>query len=83
MYFTYVAQSIEFPDKYYKGHTENLEVRLVQHNSGMTQSIRHLIPVKIVYYESFDDLDTSIKTEKYWKTAAGRRYLKTKISQGG
>jgi len=31
---------------------------------------------KIIYFESFETLEDAIKREKYFKTAAGRRFLK-------
>ena len=53
MYYAYVLKSIDH-DYFYKGHCENLNKRLLQHNSGMTESIRPYIPFKIVYYEIFN-----------------------------
>ncbi|WP_354356433.1 GIY-YIG nuclease family protein [Pedobacter sp. UYP30] len=38
----------EKTDYYYKGHCQNLEERLKQHNSGMTKSIIPYIPFRIV-----------------------------------
>ncbi|MBV4356310.1 GIY-YIG nuclease family protein [Pinibacter aurantiacus] len=75
MYFAYVIQCINFPDYFYKGHCENLEVRLKQHNSLKTKSNKHYAPFRIVYFEPFDTRDQAILKEKYWKTGAGRRYL--------
>jgi putative endonuclease len=76
MSYTYVIKSIEF---YYKGHSENIDKRLVQHNSGMTTSIKKFAPFKVVYFETFNTREEAIKREKYFKSAAGRRYLKTKL----
>jgi putative endonuclease len=42
----------------------------------MTASIRPYIPFKIVYFESFETEQESIAREKYFKSAAGRRFLK-------
>ena len=82
MCFAYVAQSINTPNYLYKGHCENLQIRLQQHNSGQTKSNRPYIPLKIIYYESFDTQEASIKCEKYWKTASGRRYLQRVLKNG-
>ena len=79
MYYTYVLKSEHF-DYYYKGHCQELEQRLKEHNSGMTLSIRQYIPFRIVYFERFTSLEEAIQREKYFKTAAGRRFLKSKIS---
>jgi len=79
MYYAYVIKSIEH-DFFYKGHCEDLEVRLRQHNSGLTQSIKSYIPFKLVYSESFQTRSEAVAREKYFKSAAGRRFLKSKIS---
>ena len=78
MYYAYVLKSLKF-DFYYKGHCQNIEERLVQHNSGMTSSIKKYAPFKVVYFEEFESREEAIKREKYFKSAAGRRFLKTKL----
>jgi len=79
MYFAYVIKSIHH-DFYYKGHCENLENRLAQHNSGMTESIRPYIPFILIYSEQFDTREEAVKREKYFKSSAGRRFLKSKLA---
>ena len=78
MYFAYVLKSIEH-EYFYKGHCSDLERRILQHNSGMTKSLRPYIPFRLVYFECFNTEAEAIKREKYFKTSAGRRYLKTKL----
>ena len=78
MYYTYVVKSIRH-DFYYKGHCENLDERLKQHNAGMTESIRPYIPFEIAYFEEFVTREDAIKREKYFKSSAGRRFLKKVI----
>jgi len=79
MYFTYVIKSTRH-DYYYKGHCQDMATRLAQHNSGITLSIRPYIPFQLVYIEEFGTKQESISREKYFKTAAGRRFLKTKLA---
>ena len=79
MYYAYVLKSIEHA-YFYKGHCENLEKRILQHNSGMTESLRPYIPFKIVYSENFITEAEAIAREKYFKSAAGRRFLKKKLA---
>ena len=79
MFYAYVIRSLNH-NFYYKGHCENLEVRLKQHNSGMTESIRPYIPFSLVYKEEFITREEAISREKYFKTAAGRRFLKNKLA---
>ena len=79
MFYAYVIKSIHH-DFYYKGHCEHPEERLAQHNSGMTVSIRPYLPFYLVYKEAFERRDEAIAREKYFKTSAGRRYLKNKMA---
>jgi len=79
MFYTYVIKSIN-SHHFYKGHCENLEVRLKEHNSGKTKSIKAFIPFEIVYFEKFATREEAIKREAYFKSGAGRAFLQTKIS---
>jgi putative endonuclease len=78
MFYAYVIKSLSH-DYYYKGHCRDLYARLEQHNAGKTVSIKDKIPFEVVYFEAFDSLEEAINREKYFKTAAGRRYLKVAI----
>ncbi len=80
MYHAYVLKSVGH-DYYYKGHCEDLTKRLQQHNSGMTVSIWPYVPFEIVYSEGFTTETEAIEREKYFKSAAGRRHLKTKLAR--
>ena len=76
MFFAYVIRSISTGYLY----IENLEERLKQHNSRMTESIRKYIPFEMVYFEAFETREEAIVREKYFKSAAGRRFLKLKVT---
>ena len=67
-------------DYFYKGHCQDLQKRISQHNSGMTESIKPYIPFKLVYFEEFETEKDAIDREKYFKSAAGRRFLKKKLA---
>jgi putative endonuclease len=71
MFYTYVIKSLNH-NFFYKGHCENLEARLLQHNSGLTVSTKPYVPFFLVYYEGFLTRDLAIRQEKYFKIAAGR-----------
>ncbi len=78
MYYVYVLKS-QIADFYYKGFCRDLNSRLRQHNCGMTKSNKKYVPFVIAYYEICNTKVEAIKKERYWKSAAGRRYLKSKI----
>ena len=74
MFFAYVLRSRE-TDKLYKGHCSNLENRVAGHNSNNTKSTKNRGPWEVVYFEQFNTREEAIQREKYFKTAAGRRFL--------
>jgi putative endonuclease len=78
MYYVYVIKS-KIANFYYKGFCKNLSKRLSEHNSKMTKSNKAYAPFDIIYYEKCFSIEEAFKKEKYWKTAAGRRYLKNKM----
>lgn len=78
MFYAYVLKS-KIADYYYKGHCKNLQLRLNQHNNGATQSIKPYLPFEIVYFETFATREEAVVREKYFKSAAGRRFLKLKL----
>jgi putative endonuclease len=76
MFYAYVLKSIGH-NFYYKGHCEDISKRLAQHNAGKTKSIKAYTPFVVVYYEQFSTREEAIRRERYFKSAAGRRFLKT------
>ncbi|RIJ47444.1 GIY-YIG nuclease family protein [Maribellus luteus] len=77
-YFAYVLYSQKY-NRLYKGHCQDIQIRVNQHNTGQTQSTKPFIPWSLVYFEKFDTREEAIKREKYFKTASGRRFLKHKL----
>lgn len=77
-FYTYVLKS-DKDGRLYKGHTENLETRLLQHNSGKTPSTKLYLPWVLVYFEEFSTREEAILREKYFKSGIGREFLKTKL----
>jgi len=63
--------------------TNNIERRLKEHNGGKMKSTKAFIPWEIIYFEKFQNRIEARKREKYFKSAAGRRYLKSKFSSAG
>jgi putative endonuclease len=76
-YYVYVLQNAK--GNLYKGFTSDIAKRLREHNTGVTKATRLGAPWKVVYFEEFDSKEEAIKREKYFKSAAGRRFLKTKV----
>ncbi|MFA7000132.1 MAG: GIY-YIG nuclease family protein [Candidatus Paceibacterota bacterium] len=77
MYTVYVLK--DKTNKLYKGFTNNIDRRFKEHKSGHTTTTSRMKDLEIVYKECYDDFTTARKRELYLKSAAGRRFLKTKI----
>jgi putative endonuclease len=56
--------------------SEDLQKRLNEHNSGKTKSTKPFVPWVIFHTESFSISTEARLREKYFKSAAGRRWRK-------
>ena len=70
----YVLRSLADGNRYV-GLSTDVPYRVEEHNSGKVKSTKARIPFVLVYQESFDTLAEARAREKYFKTAAGRRWL--------
>ncbi|MBP9748295.1 MAG: GIY-YIG nuclease family protein [Candidatus Pacebacteria bacterium] len=78
MYTVYVLQDEK--GKLYKGFTNNLARRFRDHVSGNgSRSTSLMGSLEIIYTEEYDTLKEARNREVYLKSAAGRRFLKTKM----
>lgn len=62
MYYTYVLKS-KVDGFTYIGYTSDLRERVKDHNSGKTRSIKHRIPLELVYYEAYKNKTDARKRE--------------------
>ncbi len=65
----------------YVGHTNNVEKRLMEHNSGQVTATKAYRPWSILFTESIDSLSRAKHRELYWKSGAGRKNI-TRIMEG-
>jgi putative endonuclease len=72
--FVYVLRSLK-DSKRYVGLSRSVEHRLTQHNRGEVRATRRRRPFELRYSEEFGTLIEARHREKYFKTAAGRRFL--------
>ena len=75
-YFVYVLFSPQFK-RLYKGQTQNIQNRLKGHNDGKVKSTKPYRPWEIIFTEEFNLREEAVNRERYFKTAAGRRFLKS------
>jgi putative endonuclease len=73
-YHVYILYSQSI-DKYYIGHTDNLDRRLNEHNTGQTRYSQTGKPWILKYSEEFPDRSTAMKREKEIKMKKSRKYI--------
>ncbi|MBF9252044.1 GIY-YIG nuclease family protein [Pontibacter sp. 172403-2] len=81
-YYTYILYS-EKLDRYYIGSCEDMEVRIMQHNSGRNKSTKGGIPWQIKHTETFETRLTAISREIGIKKKKSRKYIEWLISSAG
>ncbi|MGD9931491.1 MAG: GIY-YIG nuclease family protein [Mangrovibacterium sp.] len=75
-YYIYLLES-QKSGKWYVGLSSNPEGRLKQHNQGKSHFTKGHIPWVLLYSEKIGDLKDARQKEKYYKTAAGKKKLKS------
>jgi len=78
MFYTCVIQSIN-TGILYKGFTTDLEKRLDEHNTGLSNFTSKLIPWKLVLFEEHATKKEALKREKWYKTGVGRDWIKQQL----
>ncbi|MBI4824856.1 MAG: GIY-YIG nuclease family protein [Nitrospirae bacterium] len=76
-YYVYLLKS-KSKGASYVGHTQNLDIRLAEHNSGKSKSTRYSRPWELVYSEEVQTRSEAVKREQYFKSQIGRLELKSR-----
>jgi putative endonuclease len=74
-YYVYVLKSTEF-DRFYVGMTDNVERRLMDHNSGKVKSTKFYSPWKLFFVEKLETRLEARKREKFLKGGSGKEYIR-------
>lgn len=78
MYNVYAIKSL-IRDYVYVGLTSNLERRLGEHNSGKNKTTKPYKPFVLFYTEAYSTRSEAREREKYFKSGAGKEFLKSLI----
>jgi putative endonuclease len=70
-------------DRYYVGHTEDLSVRLSQHNSGISTYTSKVSDWTLKYWEEFQTREDAHKREMDIKRKKSRNYIERVIKYDG
>jgi len=81
MWNVYVLESLK-NGKRYVGISQDVNTRLIQHNSGKSKFTSGHCPWVIIYKEEFPNATAARRREKYLKSASGRRLIDKIIGAG-
>jgi putative endonuclease len=79
MKYVYILESLEEGEHFYTGITDDLDARLMTHNSGAVPHTAKYRPWRIKTYIAFTDGDRGRAFEKYLKTGSGRAFAKARL----
>jgi len=76
MFYTYILESSQRPGEFYRGHTDDLKRRLIEHNSGRCAHTAKFTPWKAKFYAAFETSELAERFEKYLKSGSGHEFAK-------
>lgn len=81
MWIVYVLRS-KRSGKRYIGMTQDVALRLAQHNSGKSKFTSGHMPWELIYQETYSSSIEARSREKYLKSSQGRRFLDKELDAG-
>lgn len=78
MFYVYVLHS-ETDFGFYIGYSADLRRRLTSHKQRASRATSYRGPWKLIYYEAYIDQADALGRERYLKSGAGRRFLKSQL----
>ena len=79
--FVYIIKSTTTPDEYYVGVTSNVELRLRDHNDGLSRHTSRHRPWRTLVVIEFDEEEPALRFERYLKTGSGREFARRHFRQ--
>lgn len=79
-YYVYILKSINH-NFIYVGFTENLKLRLTQHNNKEELSTKAYAPFELIHYEAYRNEKDVKRREEYFKTTKGKTTLRYMIRE--
>ena len=79
MKYVYILQSLADSNRFYTGITEDLDARLLKHNSGSVSHTAKYRPWRVKSYVAFTDEIRARSFESYLKSGSGRAFAKARL----
>ena len=77
-FYVYVLRSIK-DNKFYTGFTNNIFIRVAEHNDGLVKSTKFRRPLELVYFEACRNKKDAMHREFYLKSTYGKRYIRNRL----
>lgn len=65
----------------YIGYSEDLKVRVSTHNKGENKSTKPFIPLELIHYEAYKNIQDAKRRELYLKSNKGKTTLRTMLKE--
>jgi len=78
MFYVYLLHSTKDNGSYI-GYSTDLKRRLSEHARGASFATKARGPWKLIYYEAYTEREDAEGREKFLKSGAGRRFLRTQL----
>ena len=80
MYYVYVLIS-EKDRKLYIGSTPDIKIRILKHEKGYVKATKNRRPIKLIYFECYEQNDDAKKREIFLKGGKGHEELKIQLKK--
>lgn len=79
-YYIYVLHN-KLKNYIYVGYSTNLKTRLNDHNKGFSKATKPYLPLKLIHYQAYRNMEDAKRRELYLKTNRGRTTLITMLKE--
>ncbi len=76
MFYTYIIESLKYPEQRYIGHTADLRQRVADHNAGKCSHTSKFVPWRVRLYLAFESSEQAQHSEEYLKSGSGHVFAK-------
>lgn len=77
-YYVYILRNSS-KNFIYIGYSENVKSRFESHNKGKVTSTKAYVPLELIHYEAYKNMEDAKRREKYLKSNKGRTTLMTML----
>lgn len=79
MHYVYLIRSVNVPVQKYVGLSDDLKIRLKEHNSGKSRHTSKFKPWELVTYIAFTNKTKAEQFEIYLKQGSGHAFAKKRL----